>query len=229
MCNMTFMDRGPTSRPGPERPSAERPSHPGVPWAARLRASAVDLLAIWAWLGAVAALSRLPVLRRTGYAALFRRPATADAAQFVTGVLPVVLYLAAGEAGGAHASRGKRAAGLAVLGPDGRWPGRRRILVRTAVKLLPWQLAHLAVTRAAGVGVARSPKLAGAGFGVALAMASASVGLAASRPDARTLHDLAAGTRVIATDDPAARTSRWPFGRQPKRRGRRSTSWRPAA
>jgi uncharacterized RDD family membrane protein YckC len=192
------MELRPAARPGSGTPSAERLSHPGAPRTARLRASAVDLLAIWAWLGAVAALSRLPVLRRTGYAALFRRPATADAAQFVTGVLPVVLYLAAGEAGSAHATRGKRATGLAVLGPGGTWPGRRRILVRTAVKLLPWQLAHLALTRAAGVGVARSPKLAGAGFGLALAVAGTSVALAASRPDGRALHDLAAGTRVIA-------------------------------
>jgi uncharacterized RDD family membrane protein YckC len=170
----------------------------GAPPAARWRASAVDLLAIWAWLGAVAGLSRLPALRRTGYAALFRRPATADAAQFVTGVLPVALYLAAGEAGPAQANWGKRAAGLAVVGPDGSRPGRLRILVRTAVKLLPWQLAHLAVTRAAGVGVARSPRLAGAGFGLALAMAGASVAVATSRPDGRALHDLAAGTRVVA-------------------------------
>jgi uncharacterized RDD family membrane protein YckC len=195
------MNFPPTTGPGSRMLSAERPPHPGAPRAARVRASAVDLLAIWAWLAAVAALSRLPVLRRTGYAALFRRPATADAAQFVTGVLPVVLYLAAGEAGGAHATRGKRAAGLAVLGPNGTWPGRRRVLARTAVKLLPWQLAHLAVNRAAGVGVARSPKLAAAGFGLALAMTGTSVAVALSRPDGRALHDLAAGTRVIPADD----------------------------
>jgi uncharacterized RDD family membrane protein YckC len=197
MC--TLCDPEPATRSASSLASAQRGSRSGAARRARLRASAVDLLAIWAWLGAAAALSRLPVLRRTGYAALFRRPATVDAAQFATGVLPVALYLAAGEAGRAHATRGKRAAGLVVLGRDGLPPGRRRILVRTAVKLLPWQLAHLAVTRAAGVGVARSPKLAGAGFGVALATAGVSVGLAASRPDGRALHDLAAGTRVVAT------------------------------
>jgi uncharacterized RDD family membrane protein YckC len=168
---------------------------------ARVRASAVDLLAIWAWLAAVAVTSRLPVVRRTGFAGLFRRPATADAAQFATGVLPVAVYLAVGEAGAAQATPGKRAAGLAVVGPDGTRPGRRRILLRTAVKLLPWQVAHLAITRAAGAGVARSPKLAGAGFGLALSLAGASVALARTRPDGRALHDLAAGTRVVATDD----------------------------
>lgn len=183
--------------------AAQRPSSAGVPWTARVRASAVDLLAIWAWLAAVAALSRIPVLRRTGYAALFRRPATADAAQFITGVLPAVLYLAAGEAGDAHATWGKRTAGLVVLGPESTWPGRRRVLARTAVKLLPWQVAHLAVNRAVGIGVARSPKLASAGFGVALAMAGTSVALAMSRSDGRALHDLAAGTRVVPADDPA--------------------------
>lgn len=168
-----------------------------------MRASAVDLLAIWAWLAAIAALSRIPALRRTGYAALFRRRATADAAQFITGVLPAVLYLAAGEAGGAHASRGKRSAGLVVLGPNQTWPGRRRVLARTAVKLLPWQLAHLAVNRAVGVGVARAPKLAAAGFGLSLALAGASVGLAMSRSDGRALHDLVAGTHVVPAEDRA--------------------------
>ena len=71
--------------------------------------------------------------------------------------------------------------------------------MRTAVKLLPWQLAHLALNRAVGVGVARSPRLAAAGFGLSLAMTGASVTLAASRSDGRALHDLAAGTRVVAT------------------------------
>ncbi|MDQ2956738.1 MAG: RDD family protein [Actinomycetota bacterium] len=169
-----------------------------APQRARLRASAVDLVVIWGWLGALAGLSRLPLLRRTGYAELFRTPATADLAQFATGVLPVWLYLLAGEAGSTHATRGKRAAGLTVVDLGGEPPSRSRIAARAAVKLLPWQLAHLAINRAVGIGTGRrSTRLAAMGFGAALGLAGGSVALATTRSDGGALHDLAAGTRVV--------------------------------
>lgn len=163
---------------------------------ARFRASAVDLAVIWLWFGGLAGLSRLPVVRRSGYPALFRKPATADLAQLVTGVLPVWAYLTAGDATGAGS---KRSAGLRVVGADGGTAPLARLALRSAVKLLPWQLAHLALGRLIGPG-RRSPRVAAAGFGAALGLAGTSVAVAASRPDGRALHDLAAGTRVVPVD-----------------------------
>lgn len=169
-----------------------------APQRARLRASTIDLVVIWGWLGALTGLSRLPLLRRTGYAELFRTPATADLAQFATGVLPVWLYLVAGEAGGGHATRGKRAVGLTVVDLGGGPPSRSRIAARAAVKLLPWQLAHLAINRVVGISAGRrSARPAAVGFGAALALAGGSVVLATMRSDGRALHDLVAGTRVV--------------------------------
>lgn len=57
---------------------------------------------------------------------------------FVVGV-----YLYRCESGPHHATWGKRR--LAVAGIDGAAPSRRRILVRTVVKLLPWEAAHFFV------------------------------------------------------------------------------------
>lgn len=173
-------------------------STPAAPAGARLRASAIDLGVIWAWLAALAGLSRIPALRRTGYPRFFAEPATADLAQFLTGVLPAALYLSSGEVGRDHASLGKRSAGLTVIDVAGGPPSPGRIVVRTAVKLLPWQLAHLALTRAVGiVGAKHSRGYAAAGFGAALGLAGFSILLATVRSDGRALHDLAARTRVV--------------------------------
>src|SRR6266498_540482 len=127
-----------------------------APWRARLRASAVDLMVIWAWLGSLAGLSRVP------------------------------------------ASRGKRAAGLRVVGAAGCPASHAQIAVRTAVKLLPWQIAHLSINRAVGiVGGERSKKWAVAGFSTALGLVASSAATAVFRSDHRALHDLVAATRVV--------------------------------
>ncbi|MCO4275516.1 RDD family protein [Pseudarthrobacter sp. HLT3-5] len=54
-------------------------------------------------------------------------------------------YLYRCESGPHHATWGKRRMGLTVVGIDGAAPSRRRILVRTVVKLLPWEAAHFFV------------------------------------------------------------------------------------
>jgi uncharacterized RDD family membrane protein YckC len=134
---------------------------------------------------------------------VFRDPATVDLAQFATMVLPTGLYLVAGEAGTRNATAGKLAAGLVVVGRDGGQPSPSRIAVRTAVKLLPWQIAHLSITRATGIVPGRyAAALSRAGLVTALGLATTSAALAVLRPDGRALHDLVAGTRVaVAADD----------------------------
>ncbi|MBY8877927.1 RDD family protein [Actinacidiphila acidipaludis] len=163
----------------------------------RLRAYAIDVSVMAGWQGVLAASSLLPGARwRTR---VFRDPRTADLAQFTAGVLPAALYLGGGEASTAQATAGKRAAGLMVVtAGDGGRASARTIAVRTGVKLLPWQLAHLAVTRATGVvGGRHAERTARAAFGAALALSAVSLTLAVCRPDGRALHDLVAGTRVV--------------------------------
>jgi uncharacterized RDD family membrane protein YckC len=63
------------------------------------------------------------------------------------------------------------------------------------VKLLPWQLAHVAVVRLA-LGVDQ-PVVVAISDGAALLLPVASVLVAWRDPQRRALHDLAAGTRVV--------------------------------
>ena len=62
-------------------------------------------------------------------------------------VLPVWVYLTSTESGRDHASWGKRRADLHVTSAAGGDVGWRVVAVRDAVKLLPCQLAHVAVAR----------------------------------------------------------------------------------
>lgn len=119
-----------------------------------------------------------------------------DLVVFAITVVPVGIYLTVTEAGPRQASWGKQRAGLRVVsGADGDPPGPLRVITRTAVKLLPWQLAHLAVARFI-VGVDPSPAVWTA-YALSLLLPAASIGMAWRDPQARALHDRLAGTRVV--------------------------------
>jgi len=106
-------------------------------------------------------------------------------------VLPAGAYLTIGEAGRHRATWGKRRSGLTVATTGGQRPGLPRIVARNVVKLLPWQLAHLAGSR-----------LAAGDDGTVLlvatyALAGLSIALLLVRRDRAALHDLVTGTRVV--------------------------------
>lgn len=194
-------DRGPVSMIGSSR--FRKP-----PGRRRLRASGIDLAVIGGWAVVLAGGSALWRAAGRDYGRVFRDPATVDLAQFATMVLPAGLYLAAGEAGARHATAGKRASGLVVVAADGSRPTTARIAVRTVVKLLPWQIAHLSITRAAGIVPGRhAATLSRAGLVTALGLATTSAALAVLRPDGRAMHDLVAGTRVAVRPVPPCERS----------------------
>jgi uncharacterized RDD family membrane protein YckC len=109
-------------------------------------------------------------------------------------VLPAGAYLTMGEAGRRQATWGKRRAGLVVTTTTGKRPGAARIVVRNAVKLLPWQCGHMAVSRLAGGHevVAAMPLLV-----AAYALAGVSIALLLVRRDRAALHDVVVATRVV--------------------------------
>jgi uncharacterized RDD family membrane protein YckC len=122
-------------------------------------------------------------------------PAT-DLLVLAATVLPTGAYLAAGEAGAHRAAWGKRRAGLRVVAAEGGRPGVARILLRTAVKLLPWQLAHLSVTRLVlGSG---NPVVTWGANALAYLLPAVSVTMALRDRQGRALHDRVAGTRVVS-------------------------------
>jgi uncharacterized RDD family membrane protein YckC len=160
----------------------------------RLNASLHDLAVIAAGIGVLTAVgaalrsgARTPPDPRSV-------PAT-DLLVFAATVLPTGAYLAAGEAGNHQAAWGKRRAGLRVVTADGERPGLGRIVLRTAVKLLPWQLAHLSVTRL--VLRADDPVVTWGANALAYLLPALSVTMALRDRRGRALHDRVAGTRVV--------------------------------
>jgi uncharacterized RDD family membrane protein YckC len=79
-----------------------------------------------------------------------RDPALQHALAFLTLTLPVLLYFALAEASPWRGTVGRRLAGLRVEREDGERAGPRRTLVRNALKLLPWEIAHAALHRVEG-------------------------------------------------------------------------------
>lgn len=118
-------------------------------------------------------------------------------------VLPVGVYLYLCEASARQATLGKRALRLRVVGAaSGARPGRWRVLVRTVVKLVPWETGHFFVwhlfdvARTAGTD-APLPAWIAAGLVAAGALFVGYVLVVAFQRDRRGPHDLVAGTRVV--------------------------------
>ena len=110
----------------------------------RLLAFLVDWLVIAAWggllFGGVMLLTGGTPPRLSG-------PWSAQGTGFLGMTLPVVLYFALAESSSARASLGKR---------GGRLPFRASLL-RTAIKLAPWELGHTVAQQAAWSGEAGVP------------------------------------------------------------------------
>lgn len=164
------------------------------PLAPRLIASGWDYLVILGWLAALG-LAFLAGLRP--FAPLAGAPMPAyDLLIAALTVVPVWGYLVVTEAGRAQASWGKRRARLVVTTSAGARPGTGRIMARNAVKLLPWQLAHLGMARlwygTSDLG------FGGVALVLCYALAGGTLALLLARRDRAALHDLVAGTRVTA-------------------------------
>lgn len=165
-----------------------------APGRARLRASAWDFLLIAGWLVLLAVMAAV-IFPRVGAGSISFSVFATDAIVFGCSVLPVWLYLTASEASRAQASWGKRRAGLRVVTGDGGRPGWIRVAARNAVKLAPWELAHIAVVRLALE--VDTPIVIGVTYGLSVLIVVVSITLAVLDPLRRALHDRFAGTRVV--------------------------------
>lgn len=159
---------------------------------ARLVSLGVDYLVILGWLLVLTLVGFLvrPMLPSGAAAMSLWRT---DLLAFGFTVLPVWVYLTVTEAGRAQATIGKRVARLKVFRQDGLLPGFGRVAARNAVKLLPWQLGHLAVSRA--ILDVHLPVAVVADV-VSLGLVVVTVVMAIHDPQRRALHDRVAGTRV---------------------------------
>ena len=122
-------------------------------------------------------------------------------------MFPTWIYLTVFESGSGRASWGKRVVGLRVVAQQHNGKvGTARVAGRNAVKLMPWQLAHLAVARLI-LGV-DAPVFIAVTYTLSLAVPAVSIVMARRDPQRRALHDRVAGTRVVQTAGRAIRTSK---------------------
>jgi uncharacterized RDD family membrane protein YckC len=109
--------------------------------------------------------------------------------------IPVWIYFALWDASRSGATIGKRVVGLRVYRlPEDRVP-IARAWARTAVKLLPWELTHLAAFAFAHETGGFTP-VQTAGLVLANGLALAYLAMAAGTRGERSVHDLVAGTVV---------------------------------
>ncbi len=164
----------------------------------RLLAWAVDCTAVLLWAGVLVAV----VL---GWPATTLAPgvplgaAEGHFVSFLTLTLPALLYFALFESSAWRGTPGKRLLNLQVEGVGGGRLPLERALLRGAVRLLPWEVAHFALWRipgwpaeATGVPLVSAMALLGVWFLVGLYLWTL---LAAS--DGRALWDHLASSRVI--------------------------------
>lgn len=170
----------------------------------RLIALWFDYLVILGWMGALGLVSLVLFLtlgRIPDYLGTLG-PMGAQALFFVVLTLPVGLYLFASESSPAHATFGKRKAGIKVVSQDGQNVTKKQILVRTVVKLLPWEIAHTFVWQMQYVFYEQGYDAMPApwifiGLNVATILAVAYVAMVVFRKDGRGPHDITAKTRVV--------------------------------
>jgi uncharacterized RDD family membrane protein YckC len=113
----------------------------------RLLAFALDYVLIAIYL-AVLALGSLVVLAtplRGAYAAVWANAWSAELAGFFLLTAPVIVYFALSESSREGATLGKQIAHLRVLGVDGRRLRVGSAFLRSAIKFLPWELAHFTI------------------------------------------------------------------------------------
>ena len=172
---------------------------PASPWR-RLAAFGLDYLVISAYLALLTALSfafRSALHLNPAPPSTRRQKLTAQVLVFATLTAPVALYFALSEASSHQATLGKRTLGLRVTAQTGQPASLRQTLLRAAIKLAPWEIAHTALwqTQDWSTGFRLTPAYL-AGF-LLSTLTAASYVLALFTSDRRTPYDRIADTRVV--------------------------------
>lgn len=170
----------------------------------RLKALLIDYLIILGWMGVLASAATISYFALSGFPDYLGTygPVGTQFIFFLLLTLPVGLYLYFTESGHTHATIGKRLVGLTVVANGGA-PSKSQIAIRTIIKLLPWELAHTFVWQLQYVFYtegfsANPPDWILFGLNAAVALAASYIAMVAFRRDGRGLHDLTAGTQVVA-------------------------------
>ena len=133
-----------------------------------------------------------PVVNR-----LFGDPISGEVSGFVLITLPISLYFAVSEASSSRATWGKRKMHLQVTDLTGGRVSPTRSLGRTALKFIPWELAHACIWQIS-FAADKSLPIYTAGFAIVWLLAAANVISLLISPNHETLYDWASGTLVVA-------------------------------
>lgn len=116
---------------------------------------------------------------------------------FATVSLPTWAYFALMERSSWQASLGKRLLGLQVTDTQGNRIGFSRALLRTIVKLIPWEITHLSLMLPTPIWSEAASTSLRPGLIVANALLVLYIAVAILTPHKQSVHDLIAGTMVL--------------------------------
>ncbi|GHO60923.1 RDD family protein [Ktedonobacter robiniae] len=136
---------------------------------------------------------------KTIFQAMFADPNVSEVSAFLLLVLPVLLYFALSEHSSWQATWGKRKMGLRVTNASGIRLSLPRSLVRSLLKLVPWELTHACLWRIPGWPVApTTPSLiVTTGLVLVWVLVGANLVSMLVGKKHRTLYDWIVGTYVV--------------------------------
>lgn len=161
----------------------------------RLLSWLVDYAVILGWLGVMFLVVGLPGL--VGWVdldAIWSSRVASDIAISLLTVVPLFVYLVVTESSPAHATLGKRVAGLRVRSSSGGDPSRFGVVTRNLVKVIPWQLGHMGTARL----IATETEVMGLVFNITALLLLAAV-VAPPLVAKRGVHDVLAATMVVSS------------------------------
>lgn len=170
--------------------------------AIRVKAFAYDYLIISGYIILLTA-STLIITRTAGLLGISlhwpENPLRADLMAFVTLILPVILYFSLQESSPKQATWGKRKMGLRVVNTNGKKLTRTQALARSALKFLPWQIAHTSIFHIKGFprAIVEVPTIVLAGFGLVYLLTGAYIASTLISDEKRAPYDRVAGSFVI--------------------------------
>lgn len=173
------------------------PTLVAAPTSPRLRASSCDYLLIVAWLTASAGIvvTVLTFFPNIADVLILRSILITDVIAFCFSIFPVWTYFTLAESSRNQGSISKKRLGLRVSSISGDRIGLIRAGIRNAVKLAPWQLAHIAVVRLA-LDV-DAPIIIATTYWMSVFLVILTSVMALHDPLKRALHDQVAATRVV--------------------------------
>lgn len=119
--------------------------------------------------------------------------------------LPVWAYFTLADASASGATLGKRWCGVRVRRADGARVGVARAAGRTLVKLVPWEVVHVAMF-ALSTDLSTFDMAQLVGLNLANVLIAVYLGVAVATRGRRSVHDLVTGTAVVRTPDATVRS-----------------------